>query len=89
MHYLDPRRCCVQRISKLLTTGGEILVLEPNALNPLIQLEMLMKRGTKTIVEAVDTVATREPCFYGNEESSLQGTFGGNSDWLASMARPN
>ena len=56
LHHLEPRDAVFQRISKLLTTGGEILVLEPNALNPLIQLEMLMKRGTKTIVEAVDAV---------------------------------
>ena len=65
-HHLEPRHEIVQKISSLLATDGQILIIEPNAWNPLIQLQMFKIRGLNTIVEKTDK-ETGERYLFGNE----------------------
>ncbi len=65
-HHLEPREEVVSKLSALLAAGGQILVVEPNALNPLIQWQMYRIRGFRTVVEKVDA-ATGERFLFGNE----------------------
>lgn len=65
-HHLEPREKVVSKLSALLATGGQLLIVEPNALNPLIQWQMYRIRGFRTIVEKVDS-ATGDRFLFGNE----------------------
>lgn len=77
-HHLEPRDEIVARLVDLLAPGGHILIVEPNAWNPLIQLQMFQIRGFNTIIEKMDA-ATGEPFMFGNERlvtgASLQRLF--------------
>jgi len=44
LHHLEPRALVVPKIASLLRPGGQLIVLEPNALNPFIQIEMIVRR---------------------------------------------
>lgn len=65
-HHLEPREQIVGKIAALLAPGGRVVIVEPNALNPLIQFKMFRIRGFNTIVEKIDK-ATGEHFIYGNE----------------------
>jgi SAM-dependent methyltransferase len=65
-HHLEPRRQIVAKLASLLAPGGSVVIVEPNALNPLIQLKMFRIRGFNTIVDKLDK-ATGEWFVYGNE----------------------
>ena len=52
-HHLEPRRDVVQKTSDLLKPGGYLIISEANALNPLLQLELFIRRD-------VPRVATQE-----------------------------
>jgi 2-polyprenyl-3-methyl-5-hydroxy-6-metoxy-1,4-benzoquinol methylase len=65
-HHLEPREQIVQKIVSLLAPSGKVVIVEPNAWNPAIQLKMFRIRGFKTIIEKVDK-ATGEQFVYGNE----------------------
>lgn len=65
-HHLEPREEIVARLGALLAPGGTIIIVEPNAWNPLIQLQMFRIRGFRTVVEKTD-VATGERFLFGNE----------------------
>jgi 2-polyprenyl-3-methyl-5-hydroxy-6-metoxy-1,4-benzoquinol methylase len=65
-HHLEPRDQIVAKIVSLLAPGGTVVIVEPNAWNPMIQLKMFRIRGFKTIVEKIDK-ATGERFVYGNE----------------------
>lgn len=65
-HHLEPRANVIAKLSVLLSPGGRILIVEPNAWNPLIQYQMFRIRGFNTIVEKVDP-ATGERFVFGNE----------------------
>lgn len=65
-HHLEPRQAAVIKIASLLKPGGELLIVEPNALNPLIQWQMFRIRGFNTIIEKED-LRTGERFVYGNE----------------------
>jgi 2-polyprenyl-3-methyl-5-hydroxy-6-metoxy-1,4-benzoquinol methylase len=65
-HHLEPRNEMVEKIANLLRRHGELLIVEPNALNPLIQLQMFRIRGFKTIISKTDP-KTGEQFVYGNE----------------------
>ncbi|KPK56520.1 MAG: hypothetical protein AMJ84_11585 [Acidithiobacillales bacterium SM23_46] len=65
-HHLEPRDKVVSKLSALLAPGGQLFIVEPNALNPLIQWQMYRIRGFKTVVEKVDA-ATGEKFLFGNE----------------------
>jgi len=64
-HHLEPREACVRIIAGLVRPGGWLIISEANGLNPLLQLQLLLFRGTRTVV------ATRRPdgseYLYGNE----------------------
>lgn len=49
LHHIEPRKKFLSLLPALLKPGGYVVVSEPNALNPCIQLRLLRKRGTKTI----------------------------------------
>lgn len=65
-HHLEPRKVIVARLGSLLAPGGAIIVVEPNAWNPLIQLQMFRIRGFRTVVEKTDA-STGERFLFGNE----------------------
>ena len=52
-HHLEPRRNVVRKTSDLLKPGGHLIISEANALNPLLQLELFLRRG-------IPRVATQE-----------------------------
>lgn len=65
-HHLEPRDAIVSKIAALLAPAGRIVIVEPNAWNPMIQYKMFSIRGFRTIIEKIDT-ATGEHFIYGNE----------------------
>lgn len=65
-HHLEPRDAVVSKIAALLAPGGKIVIVEPNAWNPMIQYKMFSIRGFRTIIEKIDS-ATGEHFIYGNE----------------------
>lgn len=44
-HHLEPRSQVVRNIADLLKPGGHLVVSEANALNPILQLELFVRRG--------------------------------------------
>ena len=50
-HHLEPRAEVVARIVSLLRPGGRVVLSEANALNPLLQLQLLRIRGLRMTVE--------------------------------------
>lgn len=66
LHHLEQRKEVVARLSVLLAPSGTIVIVEPNAWNPLIQLQMLRIQGFRTVVEKTDP-ATGERFVFGNE----------------------
>lgn len=65
-HHLEPRKEIVAQLGSLLAPGGAIIIVEPNAWNPLIQLQMFRIRGFRTVVEKTDA-STGERFLFGNE----------------------
>lgn len=65
-HHLEPREEIVAKLASLLAPGGSIVIVEPNAWNPLIQLQMFRIRKFRTVVEKTDA-ATGERFLFGNE----------------------
>lgn len=65
-HHLEPREKIVKKLASLLKPHGHLVISEANALNPLLQLQLLNRRGFKTIVEFEDQ-KTGEKIVYGNE----------------------
>lgn len=65
-HHLEPREKMISKLSALLAPRGKLLIVEPNALNPLIQWQMYRIRGFRTIIEKIDA-ATGEKFLFGNE----------------------
>jgi SAM-dependent methyltransferase len=65
-HHLEPRDCIVEKLAKLLNPNGYIVIVEPNAYNFLIQLQMFKIRGFKTKIHKIDS-STGEKYVYGNE----------------------
>lgn len=65
-HHLEPRDEIVAKIARLLAPGGSLVIVEPNAWNPLIQWKMFRIRGFRTIIDKTDK-ATGERFVYGNE----------------------
>lgn len=66
LHHLEPREKVVARLSVLLAPSGNIVIVEPNAWNPLIQLQLRRIQGFRAVVEKTDA-ATGERFVFGNE----------------------
>ena len=70
-HHLEPRAEVLKRIAKLLRPGGRVVFSEANALNPLLQLQLLQVRGFKMFI----TVETnRGKVIWGNERVLSRGS---------------
>jgi len=65
VHHLEPRDQALDRVVELLAPGGHLVVSEANATNPLLQLQLFLRRGWKTVGTLVDAAGRRHP--YGNE----------------------
>jgi len=65
VHHLEPRERALDRIVDLLVPGGHLVVSEANAANPLLQLQLFLRRGWKTVGTLVDAAGREHP--YGNE----------------------
>lgn len=65
-HHLEPREKVVKKLADLLSFNGRLVIVEPNALNPLIQWQMFRIRGFNTLVEKTDKL-TGEKYLFGNE----------------------
>ena len=48
-HHLEPRQDVVKRTARLLKPGGYLVISEANALNPLLQLELFIRRGVPRV----------------------------------------
>lgn len=64
-HHLEPRRDVVQKASDLLKLGGYLIISEANALNPVLQLELLIRRGLPRVEMQMGPDGTLHP--YGVE----------------------
>ncbi len=69
-HHLEPRAEVVARIASLLRPGGRVVLSEANALNPLLQLQLLRVRGLRMTM-AVETDQGR--VVWGNERVLSRG----------------
>lgn len=72
VHHLEPRERALDRIVDLLEPGGFLVVSEANAANPLLQLQLLLRRGWRTVGTLVDDDGRVHP--YGNERVLRPGT---------------
>ena len=71
-HHLEPRLQVVAHVSRLLKPGGRVIIVEVNALNPLLQLMFFKQRGTRTIVSR--RAAEGEEYLLGNERITTAGS---------------
>jgi 2-polyprenyl-3-methyl-5-hydroxy-6-metoxy-1,4-benzoquinol methylase len=72
VHHLEPRERALDRIVELLAPGSYLVVSEVNASNPLLQLQLFLRRGWKTVGTLVDAAGREHP--YGNERVLRAGT---------------
>jgi len=72
VHHLEPREQALDRIVELLEPDGHLVVSEANAANPLLQLQLLLRRGWRTVGTLVDADGRTHP--YGNERVLRAGT---------------
>jgi 2-polyprenyl-3-methyl-5-hydroxy-6-metoxy-1,4-benzoquinol methylase len=70
-HHLEPRANVLKQIAKLLRPGGRVVFSEANALNPMLQLQLLRARGL-TMFLTVETA--RGKIIYGNERVLSRGS---------------
>jgi SAM-dependent methyltransferase len=64
-HHLEPRARVYGKLFDLLAPDGTLVISESNAWNPLMQLQLFMRRGFKTRTSFVDVQGRRIE--YGNE----------------------
>lgn len=80
-HHIEPTEELFQRCARILPPKGKLFLLEPNALNPLVQAYFFRVRGFKTVVPLVDE-RTGKTYLYGNEHIRSRGRW----DRLATQA---
>lgn len=71
-HHIEPRRAFIQKLSHLLKTGGQVIISEANAWNPLLQMQLFKQRGLETIKEYQDKAGVKH--MYGNERILTAGS---------------
>ena len=64
-HHLEPRNRVGARIADLVSVGGHVVIAETNALNPLVQLQLLRARGLPKVRTFTDERGRRHE--YGVE----------------------
>ena len=64
-HHVEPRKHFLELLAKLLNPDGLLIISEANGWNPLLQLQLFLQRGFKTIKEYVDKQGNSH--IYGNE----------------------
>jgi len=64
-HHLEPRRRVVEHLARLVRPGGHLVVSEANGWNPLLQLQLLLRRGVRTVVTFTGEDGREH--VYGNE----------------------
>jgi len=64
-HHLEPRETMCEHICQILKPGGKLVISETNGLNPIIQLQLFLKRGINTVTEYRDKQGQIH--IYGNE----------------------
>lgn len=64
-HHLEPREKVCPKLFNLLNPGGVLIISEANAWNPLLQLQLFLRRGFKTKTVFVDSDGKHIE--YGNE----------------------
>jgi len=64
-HHLEPRADVVARLFSLLQPGGTLIVSEANGWNPLLQAQLLLRRGPRLVTTYRDEDGAVRP--YGNE----------------------
>jgi SAM-dependent methyltransferase len=64
-HHLEPRAAVVRHLAGLLRPGGHLVVSEANGANPLLQLQLFLRRGWRTVATYTDEAGVPRP--YGNE----------------------
>ncbi len=50
-HHLEPRADVVPKLASLVVPGGYLVISEANALNPFLQLELLVRRGLPRVTK--------------------------------------
>lgn len=58
-HHLEPRNESTEKIVSLMKPGGHVVVSEVNALNPFIQLQLFIARGTSMYFTHIDEEGRR------------------------------
>jgi SAM-dependent methyltransferase len=64
-HHVEPRTQIFSMLANLLRPGGRIVVSEANAWNPILQAQLIRKRGLETLKTIVDEQGNAH--LYGNE----------------------
>jgi SAM-dependent methyltransferase len=55
-HHIEPLQPAFDAAARMLRPGGQLFLLEPNFLNPAIQLHFFRVRGFKTVTRSVDNL---------------------------------
>jgi len=64
-HHVEPRARFAPKLLSLLRSGGRCHISEVNAWNPLLQLQLIRRRGFKTLTHYIDENGNK--VLYGNE----------------------
>lgn len=78
-HHLEPRPEVVTRIASLLRPGGRVILSEANALNPLLQAQLLKARGFRMYVDVQTDYGS---VLWGNERILSRGAL---ARWFQSV----
>lgn len=71
-HHIEPRMEFLRLLKSLVKPGGSFVISEANALNPLLQLQLIGRRGFKTLRKYTDSSGRTH--LYGNERITTAGS---------------
>ena len=70
-HHLEPRRDVLRKTIDLLKPDGHLVISEPNALNPILQLELFIRQGLPRAATEEDPDRKLHP--YGAQRATMAG----------------